>query len=160
MMIPILMVRTTYQSDYAPALSESSSSDSDADEVVARIVQPVTVVEESGEEMEVEGKGDDETFLDTFLRPWTNSFAHFPVLSDFVPDDQCGLHIDHMQSHAPLISLLKFSMTIFWTLLCNKPISMHAILSLRYSPKAMSCLQSSCKPSPWCKAEEVIFAVC
>ena len=24
------------------------------------------------------------------------------MLSDFVPDDQCGLHIDHMQSHAPL----------------------------------------------------------
>ena len=68
------------ESDYAPALSDSSSSDSEADDFYARIVQPAAVAEESGEEMEVEGEGDDETFLDTFLRPWNNSFAHFPVL--------------------------------------------------------------------------------
>ena len=50
------------ESDYAPAVSESSSSDSDADKVVVRIIQPAAVADESSEEMEVEGEGDDRHF--------------------------------------------------------------------------------------------------
>ena len=47
-------------------------------------------------------RGADEDFERALLQPWNQNFAFFPVVPDFYGQEQSGLHVDHMERHAPL----------------------------------------------------------
>ena len=47
-------------------------------------------------------RGADKDSERALLQPWNQNFAFFPVVPDSYGQEQSGLHVEHMERHAPL----------------------------------------------------------
>ncbi|KAL8608131.1 hypothetical protein ACOMHN_016586 [Nucella lapillus] len=80
--------------------SDSGESDSVVDENVAldnSLRAPPAVVDD----VDIDEDVTTEQFVEFLMTDWHDDFYFFPTLPPF-RDDESGLHIDHMDSHAPL----------------------------------------------------------